>query len=220
MDIYLKSTEIINWKTPAVLNKAHKLATDASGPFGIARTCFEWVRDHIQHSGDHEAAVTTCCASEVLAEGTGWCFAKSHLLAALLRANRIPAGFCYQRLRRDDGNGFTLHGLNAIHLPDIGWYRIDCRGNKPGVDAQFCPPNEKLAFPVQEDGELDFPEIWPHPVPVVVECLQRFKGWRQVNANLPDIAMAASHLNHCLTGCLKDRTKKKNEYPLREGLLL
>ena len=195
MELYLRSTETIDWQTPAVLDQAQKLAIDACGPTEIARVCFEWVRDYIQHSGDHEATVTTCRASEVLAEGTGWCFAKSHLLAALLRANGIRAGLCYQRLCRDDGIGFTLHGLNAVHLPEIGWYRIDGRGNKPGVDAQFCPPQEKLAFPPQEDGELDFPEIWPDSVPVVVECLQRFEGWGEVNANLPDIAMVKSPQN-------------------------
>jgi transglutaminase-like putative cysteine protease len=36
--------------------------------------------------------------------------------------------------------------LNALYLPDYGWYRVDARGNKPGVAAEFCPPTEKLAF--------------------------------------------------------------------------
>jgi len=44
--------------------------------------------------------VVTCSASEVLREGTGICFAKSHLLAALLRAVGIPAGLCYQVYQR------------------------------------------------------------------------------------------------------------------------
>ena len=189
MDIYLKSTEIIDWRTPTVLYQAYELASDISEPIEIAQACFEWVRDSIQHSGDHKAMVTTCRASEVLAEGTGWCFAKSHLLAALLRANEIPAGICYQRLCRDDSNGFTLHGLNAVYLPEIGWYRIDSRGNKPGVDAQFCPPEERLCYFPLKDGEHDFPEVWPDPAPVIVECLLRFKRWEQMKSNLPDIAM-------------------------------
>jgi transglutaminase-like putative cysteine protease len=192
MQLYLRPTEIIDWRTPAVLRQAQRLAADVMETIDITRACFEWVRDGIQHSGDHEAQVTTCRASEVLAEGTGWCFAKSHLLAALLRANGIPAGFCYQRLRRDDGNGFTLHGLNGVHLPGIGWYRIDGRGNKPGIDAQFCPPEEKLAYLPLEDGERDFPEIWPDPALVVVECLKRNEGWEKVRSNLPDIAMVES----------------------------
>jgi transglutaminase-like putative cysteine protease len=194
MDLYLRSTDIIDWKTPAVFEHAHRLAASVSGPIEIARTCFKWVRDNIKHSGDSKSTVTTCRASEVLQNGTGWCFAKSHLLAALLRANHIPAGFCYQRLCRDDGKGFTLHGLNAVFLPEIKWYRIDCRGNKPGVNAQFNPPEEKLAFVPQAIGEFDFPEIWSAPAEIVIECLKKFIGWQEVMENLPDIQMISNSL--------------------------
>ena len=187
MNFYLRSTDIIDWVTPSVKEQARNLSGDVSNPHDIVRICFEWVRDNISHSGDSKASVTTCRASEVLEHGTGWCFAKSHLLAALLRANDIPTGFCYQRLRRDDGNGFSLHGLNAAYLPDIGWYRVDSRGNKSGVNAQFCPPDEKIAFLPQTEGEYDFPEIWPDPANVVIECLLNNSGWEHVRENLPDI---------------------------------
>ncbi|MBI2949982.1 MAG: hypothetical protein HYY23_20300 [Verrucomicrobia bacterium] len=41
----------------------------------------------------------------------GFCYAKSHLLAALLRARGIPAALCYQRLAFDAaGSAFCLHG--------------------------------------------------------------------------------------------------------------
>jgi hypothetical protein len=187
MDLYLRSTDIIDWNTPSVEAHARILAGDASDLHDIVRLCFEWVRDNISHSGDSKSSVTTCRASEVLANGTGWCFAKSHLLAALLRANGVPTGFCYQRLCRDDGNGFSLHGLNAVFLPDIGWYRIDSRGNKPGVNAKFCPPEEKIAFLAQEAGESDFPEIWPDPAGIVIDCLLENDNWEKVRENLPDI---------------------------------
>ncbi len=200
MDQYLRSTEIIDWQTPTVLQLARDLAAGNSDRVQVARACFEWVRDSVTHSGDHKAAITTCRASEVLQEGTGWCFAKSHLLASLLRANSIPAGLCYQRLLRGDGNGFTLHGLHAAHLPKIEWYRIDARGNKPGVNAQFCPPEEALAWPPKSQGEIDFPEILPDPVPIVVQCLRKFHGWEQVRANLPDIAMIKEPQNKELKG--------------------
>lgn len=189
MERYLRSTETIDWQTPAVSECAKLITAGHTEPKEIARVCFEWVRDRIRHSGDYKASVTTCSASEVLREETGWCFAKSHLLAALLRANGIPAGLCYQRLSRDEGNGFTLHGLVAVHLPDLGWYRIDARGNKPGVDAQFCPPTERLAWPGIEKGERNFPEIWPDPVPIVIDCLSSNHGWGVVKANLPDMAV-------------------------------
>jgi len=138
MKCYLRSTEVIDYDNPNVLAKAKELAKDTDDILLIAKRCFEWVRDQIQHSMDYERNTVTCNASEVLKEWTGFCYAKSHLLAALLRANSIPTGFCYQRLSKNgNGSPFILHGLNAVYLPDVGWYRIDSRGNKEDVNAQF-----------------------------------------------------------------------------------
>ncbi len=98
MNTYLESSDCIDWRHPLVSAKAGELAAGADDPVEIARRCFRFVRDEIRHSWDYRLNPVTCRASEVLAHGTGYCYAKSHLLAALLRANAIPAGFCYQRL--------------------------------------------------------------------------------------------------------------------------
>ncbi|HKX31600.1 MAG TPA: transglutaminase family protein, partial [Blastocatellia bacterium] len=164
-------------------------------PLRTARRCFEWVRDEIRHTYDYGLTQVTCRASEVLEAGTGICYAKSHLLAALLRANSIPAGFCYQRLSLDDrGERFCLHGLNALFVPEIGWYRVDARGNKPEVDAQFCPPVERLAFRITMDQEADLPEIWPDPLPVVIEALQSSPTCDRLWGRLPDILLVKNSL--------------------------
>ena len=97
----LEATPIVDWDRPEVLALARALAEGRDDPVAVARRCFEWVRDEIKHSGDHRLDPVTCSASQVLRHGTGFCYAKSHLLAALLRANAIPAGFCYQRLSID-----------------------------------------------------------------------------------------------------------------------
>jgi transglutaminase-like putative cysteine protease len=129
------------------------------------------VRDEIRHSWDYQLNPVTCAVSEVLQAGTGYCYAKSHLLAALLRANSIPAGLCYQRLSISDaGPPFCLHGLNAVYLPDLGWYRIDPRGNKKNVHAQFSPPNEQLAFRPTIAGEIDFPGVYSDPLGCFTTC--------------------------------------------------
>jgi transglutaminase-like putative cysteine protease len=187
MEQFLRATEIIDWDNPSVRSKALELTKGTSGDLGIAQRCFEWVRDKVLHSSDYKRNPVTCAASEVLAAGTGYCYAKSHLLAALLRANGIPAGFCYQRLSIDDqGASYSLHGLNAIYLAEFGWYRVDSRGNKPGVNAQFCPPEERLAFSLNFPEERNFPEILPEPLPVVVNALRTYSTWDQVYRNLPD----------------------------------
>ncbi|AGF78011.1 transglutaminase-like enzyme, putative cysteine protease [Desulfocapsa sulfexigens DSM 10523] len=188
MQNYLKSSDIIDWEHKEVSVKAKELAKGLSSHTDIAKVCFEWVRDTIKHSNDFALNPVTCSASEVLAAGTGYCYAKSHLLAALLRANSIPTGLCYQRLSRDDnGAPFCLHGLNAIFLPEIGWYRVDPRGNKENVNAQFTPPIECLAFSTQIDEEIDLPEIWAEPLPMVVNVLKKHETYSDVWQNLPDI---------------------------------
>jgi len=109
-------------------------------------------------------------------------------LAALLRAQEIPTGFCYQRLSvNDNGAPYSLHGLNAVYLKEFGWYRIDARGNKKDVNAQFLPPRECLAFTPIDKLEKDLPEIWYEPLPVVVEALKKNKNTKQLHENLPDI---------------------------------
>lgn len=185
---YLESSEYIDWNHPAIRDKAAELAVCGSSEEKVARLCFEFVRDSIKHSWDYRQNPVTCKASDVLLHGTGYCYAKSHLLAALLRANAIPAGLCYQRLSVGTGGPpYCLHGLNAVFLKQYGWYRIDARGNKPGVYAQFCPPVEKLAFTTNDALEMDFPEIWSEPVPQVVRVLTHYQTVEEVFENLPDI---------------------------------
>jgi transglutaminase-like putative cysteine protease len=185
---FLQSMDVIDWHEPEVRARAVALRENLSDPLVIAKRCFEWVRDEIRHSHDFGLHPVTCSASQVLRERSGYCYAKSHLLAALLRANGIPAGLCYQRLSRD-GNGapFSLHGLNAVLLPDIGWYRIDPRGNRPGVDAQFVPPVEQLAFHLTVAGEADLPGIHSEPLPVVVKALRSHATAQVLWETLPDV---------------------------------
>ena len=189
MTPYLKSTNYIDWKNPAVLEKARQLANGLEGDKAIARRCFEFVRDEISHSWDARQNPVTCAASQVLEHGTGYCYAKSHLLAALLRANGIPAGLCYQRVTITDEPPYCLHGLNAIYLQRNGWYRVDPRGNKEGVNALFLPPHERLAFSTVSEGEADLPEIWAEPLPQVVRLLESATSFQEVADNLPDVPL-------------------------------
>jgi len=190
MNKYLESTKFIDWDNPIILDQAKQLAEGAGVPENVAKKCFEFVRDEIKHSWDFKLNPVTCKASDVLKHGTGYCYAKSHLLAALLRANQIPAGLCYQRLTiSEDKPPFCLHGLNAVYLAEFGWYRIDARGNKSGVSAEFCPPVESLAFPIITSGEADLPEIWAEPLPVIIQALQQHDTYQAVADHLPDVEL-------------------------------
>lgn len=190
MHQYLEHSAYIDWHEPNVLTLAKELAGLSCSDLVIAQRCYAFVRDSILHSWDHRLNPVTCRASEVLQHKTGYCFAKSHLLAALLRANNIPAGLCYQRLSQGIvGPPYCLHGLNAVYLKDYGWYRIDARGNKQGITAAFSPPMEQLAFTITQQQERDLPEIWPEPHPLVVHVLTTMTTIEQVYTNLPDIEL-------------------------------
>ena len=79
--------------------------------------------------------------------------------------------------------------MNAVFLKDVGWYRCDARGNKAGVTAEFVPPVEQLAFAIREADERDLPDIWPEPLPVVVESLRTCRDVVELGNNLPDILL-------------------------------
>ncbi|QKF67346.1 putative acetyltransferase/transglutaminase [Arcobacter venerupis] len=189
MKNYLEETEIIDFKNEEVFNLAFELSKDCKTDEEIAKNCFTYVRDNINHSGDFKDEITTCKASDVLKYKTGWCYAKSHLLAALLRANGIPAGFCYQRLSCSEYKKdiYCLHGLNAIYLKNYGWYKIDARGNKEGVNAQFNPPFEELAFKLEKD-EFDLPNIYSKPLDVVIEALKKNKTYDEMINIFPNVS--------------------------------
>jgi transglutaminase-like putative cysteine protease len=186
---YLQCTAVIDWKTPAVIEQTQAVTASLTQDIAKAQALFEWVRDTIPHSSDIGADVVTCTASEVLTHRTGLCYAKSHLLAAMLRCVGIPAGFCYQVFRRQPPyQGLALHGLNGLYIASLAqWIRVDARGNTGAIDAQFSLTTEQLAFPVDpQQGEWVYETIYTAPIPAVIEVLQRFTSLRSLWLYLPE----------------------------------
>ena len=168
---YLAGDEVIDLSHSSIRRFAGTLRAEHSDDVSFARAAFEYARDGVRHSWDVQDPRVTLSASETLREGVGLCFAKAHLLTALLRTEGIPTGLCYQRLT-DDGSTFNMHGLVAVHLQG-SWHRQDPRGNKPGVDAQFSLTTQRLAWPVAAElGERNYPQLLVSPHPDVVRALQ------------------------------------------------
>ncbi len=67
--------------------------------------------------------------------------------------------------------------------------RLDARGNRGGVKAQFTPPEEQLAFRIQFPEEADFQNIFSEPLSVVVQALQAHSTWNDLLSNLPDVPL-------------------------------
>lgn len=186
---YLKSDSIIDWYNLAVRHKAQEIIKDFEDEVYKARLIYEWVRDEIPHSNDINTQVLTCTASEVLANGTGICFSKSHLLAALLRSVQIPAGFCYQVLRNDPpvDNTLILHGLNGIYLSKIHkWIVVDARGNTHELIAEFNTDKPQLAFMMDKSaGEFLYETIFVSPFRHVIKRLKKYNNRKDFAADLP-----------------------------------
>lgn len=172
-DYLQESPPTIDFHSPLVKGIIQRISNQTQDPMGRAKLAFEYARDNIQHSfDDSHCKVVTIQAEDVIKQQEGICFAKAHVLASLLRGMGIPTGFCYQ-LKKDAKAGFALHGLNAIYLEKIGWFRVDPRGNKPGINSQFSIDKEELAYSIDENlGEKDYPTVFVHPLPTVLNAME------------------------------------------------
>jgi len=186
---YLKEDDVIDYSNDIIAQLANSLFQKADSEIEYIKAAYEYVRDNISHSADINRDIITCTASEVLRAEHGICFAKSHLLAALLRCKSIPTGFCYQKLILDDETAPVLiyHGLNGVYIEEYKkWIRLDARGNKEGVNAQFSIDKEQLAFPIRlEKGEEDGFTVYPNPDMKILEKLRKHKTRTELWNDLP-----------------------------------
>ncbi len=193
LDPYLASTEAIDWHNQAVQQKSREICEGLEDFEMKTRKIFEWVRDHIVHSKDVQLGISTYPeeredldeymdqlvwkASEVLEAGHGICFAQSHLLAALLRVQGIPAGLCYQALKKDSSrSGNVVHGLNAVYNTiSQQWYLLDARLTK----VQYQWDRHNLAYEMNTSlGEMVYREVYAEPHPRIMDMLSRFTSRR------------------------------------------
>lgn len=176
-EAYLEANEVVDHQNAAITDRVAELRADAAGETDFVRRAFEFVRD-VPHSWDAQVASVTCNASDVLRQRTGICYAKSHLLAALLRGGGVPAGFAYQKLRRVPfempETDYCIHAMNTVLLRETGqWQRLDARGNREGVKVPFAAGYDCLAFPLEpEPGEVDYRDNLAAPHPLVVATLR------------------------------------------------
>ena len=175
LNIFLQETESIDYKNPIIVEQINLLKAKSPSVIDYIKNAYEFVRDEISHSWDVKANIVSKNASEVLINKTGICWTKSCLLAALLRGNRIPSGISYQKLTRADdaSDGYIIHALNTVYIRDLDkWIRLDARGNKATVHAQFSTEEEILAFSARpEFGEVDYIDNNPDLDKRLVEIL-------------------------------------------------
>lgn len=189
MEHFLAATQYVDHQDEAIQGKAAELFSPGMDDVSKAELAYQFVRDQIPHSFDCNAAVITAKASDVLKHGTGICHAKANLLAALLRSQGIPAGFCFEycTLADDHSLGYCVHGFNAVYL-EGRWVKLDARGNKEGVNAQFSLNEPILAFPPREEyGEYFFPGIYAQPHGPTMEMLEKAQTLQDIIDHIPDM---------------------------------
>ncbi len=184
---YLQESNEVDYSNPIIQRKAEELFKTNQTDVEKIQNTFEFVRDDVSHSWDIQDELVTCHASEVLSYQKGICYAKSNLLAALLRSQGIPTGFCYQRLMLFDTpeKGYCIHALNAVYIISLNkWIRLDARGNKKGVNAQFSTDKEMLAFSVNPElDEIDYPIIFVEPNRKTIEVLRKHNNALEMYLN-------------------------------------
>lgn len=116
MKAFLQENEYIDYNSEIIQKKIMELFSSDMDEIEKAKIAYEFVRDEIPHSFDCNAKIITARASDVLKHKTGICHAKANLLAALLRSQEIPTGFCFQHitLSDDDSLGYCVHAYNAV----------------------------------------------------------------------------------------------------------
>ena len=84
--------EVVETDARAVLELARELRLAHPDTAAFAQAAFEFVRDEVMHSLDAQDSRVTLTATDVLTQRVGLCFAKSHLLAAILRSEALYGG--------------------------------------------------------------------------------------------------------------------------------
>lgn len=186
---YIPEMDVVDYSHPLIKEKVKELFSPSLNEIEIAKVAFKYVCNNIAHSFDIQSSRVTCKASEVLYFKEGICYAKSNLLAAILRSKGIPTGFCYQRLTKGDtpDTGYCIHALNAVYLKKLQrWIRLDARGNKKGVNSQFAIYEEKLAFPTRKEyDEKDYPIIYTEPNANTITALKQNSDCQILYHKLP-----------------------------------
>lgn len=125
MEEYLKSTYIIDSEHHKIVNTATDLARWANDDVEIAVKSYLFVRDNFWYNPYHlDLRPDGMRASTVLQRSSGYCVEKSILLAALLRANRIPSRLGFANVRNHIGTQQIEEKLGSDVLVFHGYTEI------------------------------------------------------------------------------------------------
>lgn len=158
MERYLKPTFFIDCDSEPVRERAHRLIREQADLIAKARALFYFVRDEIKynpyvprHLPEHFRA------SNILAQGEGFCIQKAVLLAALARSIGIPARLGFAVIRNNLLSGKIARLLRTNIIIAHGYAELYLEGRwvkaTPAFDLEMCRKNSLI--PVEFDGRRD-----------------------------------------------------------------
>lgn len=153
----LGPTPFMDSDSPAIVNLAAELADNAQNDREKTLKLYYWVRDAVRYNPYAlQMSETSLRASTTLEARQGWCVPKALLLAALCRAQGIPAApgladvrnhLSTERLRETmQTDIFYYHGYTSIFL-DNAWVKAT-----PAFNIELC---EKFGLKALEFNGVD-----------------------------------------------------------------
>lgn len=192
----LRPTRFVDSDSPVVTGYARRAAGDAPDEVERARRLYLAVRDDLRYNPyaiDYRPQAFT--ASHTLEQGFGFCVTKAAVLAAVARAEGIPArlGFADVRnhltspkLRERMGTDvFVFHGYTDLYLGGR-WVKAT-----PAFNLSLC--ERARILPLEFDGEND--SIY-HPFDVDGRRHMEYLRYRGVHLDVPFEEMMATFAAH------------------------
>lgn len=188
LERFLEDTECVDWTDMLVTRETAQAITGCVTDEEKVKAIFEFVRDDISNAMNIDSVALPWTASTTIRAMIGNDDAKAMVLAAMVRALKIPAGFCYQRLTvvDDDSEGHYLHCYNAVYL-DGNWVKLDASGRLGAKDVRFCKIEPDLAFiPRDVYGEYNILGIFAEPYAPSVDVIRNAGSISDIIFGLPD----------------------------------
>lgn len=188
MKDFLKEDQYIDYSSETIQNNITELFTSDMTEIEKIKVAYEFVRDEIPHSFTCNANAITARATDVLLYKTGICHSKANLLAALLRSQGIPTGFCFQHITlvEDDSLGYCVHAYNAAFVNNK-WLKLDASGSKHGAKLQFSTDEPILQFQNRKEyNEYFFDGIFANPHKETMLMLENAKSLQDIRDNIPE----------------------------------
>ncbi|MFC5724017.1 transglutaminase family protein [Streptomyces gamaensis] len=202
--VFLVGTRFCDAGSEEVVRAAARITAGAGSGREKAVRLFRWVQDEVEYAVLHDWTLT---ASETLRLRRGSCSNKANLLCAILRSQRIPAGFgvlvvngkeyfgpAWFPVFREMCDERSRHFFAAVHL-DGRWLRCD-----PSDDyalsagtAHLNPPSARVDFDGtgHADLRLDPAHVlsssWP--VPDIDRFLERKSAKPEAGFEVIDAAL-------------------------------